>query len=81
MSYSLSIIFFVWCIKYIILASVFLFCHKNNLDEERYRNRCGYIYENLNLENGGWALAYPIFYKLRFVLIVFLFLNVKHLFI
>ena len=43
-------------------------------------NRCGYFYETLNFENGsGWVLVYPILYQLRFLLIVFLSLNLKHL--
>ena len=77
-SYVLSIYVFVGCMKYLILISTYFCRFKNELNEERHRSRCGYIYENLNLENGGWALAYPILYQLRFVLIVFLFLNLKY---
>ena len=64
---------------YLISVSVFFYRKRNNLDSEEERRRCGYIYENLNIENGGWALAYPILYQLRFLLIVFLFLNCKYI--
>ena len=76
LSYGFSIICFAGCMLYIILVSVYICRYKNNLNEERHRSRCGYIYENLNLENGGWALAYPILYQIRFLFIVFLFLKV-----
>ena len=64
--------------KYLMLLSIYFCRFKNDLDEERHRSRCGYIYQSLNVKNGGWALAYPILYQLRFLLVVFLFLYVKY---
>ena len=51
---------------------VFFKRKRNELHKEKNRKRCGYIYEELNYRvRGGWALFYPIIYKLRFILIVF----------
>ena len=62
----------------IVIVTAYFCRYRNNLNEERHRNRCGYLYEDLNVETGSvWALAYPILYQLRFLLIVFLSLNVE----
>ena len=42
------------------------------MNEEKNKKRCGYIYQELNYRvRGGWALLYPIVYKLRFIVMVF----------
>lgn len=43
--------------------------------KEKSKKRCDYIYGDLNFRiRGGWALAYPILYQLRFCWLVFLIL-------
>ena len=55
----------------IIFATVYLFVNKKDLDEEKHKERCGYIYNELNYKSEGrWQLVYPIIYQLRFVAIV-----------
>ena len=62
------------CLIEIVAVSLFLrrIFKRNELNQERHKNRCGYVYEELNHKNrGGWALTYPIFYQLRFLVLIF----------
>ena len=50
--------------------SVYLRRNRKRLDEESTKNRCGYIFEELNYKiRGGWTLSYPILYQMRFVVL------------
>ena len=51
---------------------IFFIKRHKGLDEEKNKNRCGYIYEDLNYKiRGAFALCYPLIYQLRFVVLVF----------
>ena len=73
-SYGLSIILLMTCFANLVIVPVVILClHKRGeLDTERRQKRCGFAYEDLNYEiRGYWALLYPFFQNLRFVLLVY----------
>ena len=42
---------------------IFFIKRHKGLDEEKNKNRCGYIYEDLNYKiRGAFALCYPLIY-------------------
>ena len=54
----------------VFAVTIYLILRRNKLDSEASKNRCGYIFEELNHKiRGAWALSYPIFYQVRFVIL------------
>ena len=72
-SYVLSIIAVAILAVELISITIFLAVYHKRLDDnQRLKKRCGYIFEQQNYRvRGAIALANPILYKLRFVLLVF----------
>ena len=49
------------------------------LKRKRFKQRCGYIYQDLNYKiRGGWTLFYPILYQIRFMALVLAILYVEN---
>ena len=68
-----AIVAVLMCTVQIIAVTIF-FCknERKQLNRKRYKQRCGYVYEELNYNvRGGWTLLYPILYQLRFMALVF----------
>ena len=66
------------CALELMIVPIFLFKRFDNLDDERNKKRCGYMYEELNHKiRGRRALLYPIFYQLRFCILIAMALFVK----
>lgn len=64
-SYWFSVAALIICLLEVVLVSIYLKYHFMNktLDKESTKDRCGYIFEELNYKiRGGWTLAYPILY-------------------
>ena len=54
----------------VFAVTMYLLLRRKQLDSEASKNRCGYIFEELNYKiRGAWALLYPIFYQVRFVIL------------
>ncbi len=70
-SYWLSVVCLTCCAIEMVAVPLFLWNKYDELDSERVRSRCGYIYENLNYHvRGAKALVSPIFYQCRLVILV-----------
>ena len=63
----------------LISIPIFLAVNSKHLDKKpRLKRRCGYIFDEQNFRTqGAFALAYPILFQLRFVLLVFTFLYLQ----
>ena len=71
LSYWMAVITLVICFTELLGVIYFFVTRFKTLDDEENKQRCGYIYEDLSYRIwGGWALLYPLFYQLRFVLLV-----------
>ena len=73
-SYSLSIILLIVCFANMVIVPVviILLYKRGELETERRQRRCGFAYEELNYDiRGYWALLYPFFQNLRFVVLVY----------
>ena len=70
-SFWLAVISLIVCFVEMVGVVYFFVTRFKTLDEEENKAKCGYIYEDLSYRIwGGWALLYPLFYQLRFVLMV-----------
>ena len=59
------------CVFEMIALSIFFKVKGKQLSEEKYKKRCGYVYEELAYEARGLVvLQHPIVYQLRFVALV-----------
>lgn len=71
LSFWLALITLIICLAEMIGVTYFFVTRFETLDEEENKQRCGYIYADLSYKVwGGWALLYPLFYQLRFALLV-----------
>lgn len=62
-SFFFSLFGLLICFVELVAIAVFLKINFASLNEDRRRNRCGYIYEGLNyVKKGGKALLYPVLY-------------------
>ena len=67
----MALITLIICFVEVIGVTYFFVTRFKQLDEDGNKERCGYIYEHLSYKVwGGWALLYPLFYQLRFAIIV-----------
>ena len=71
-SYGFSIFWLICCYVELVCTTIFLTYKYASLNEDKIKNRCGYVYEGLNhVKKGGIILTYPLIYRLRFVLLVY----------
>ena len=73
-SFVLSIINLIICAVELIAMTLFLMIkhRKKQLRDKKSKKRCGYVYKDLSYRiQGGWALAYPIVYQIRFIILVY----------
>ena len=76
----MAVISLAICALELLIVPIFLFKKFSNktLDDERNKKRCGYVYEDLNYEiRGHRTLLYPIFYQIRFCILIVMALFVE----
>ena len=74
LSYGLSIFLLLICFANMVIVPIVIICfhRRGELDTERRQRRCGFAYLDLNYKiRGYWALLYPFFQNLRFVILVY----------